>query len=484
MNIVDFAEKHYILPETKQPIKLEPHQKRILKDCFTLDKHGKFPYQTIIYAAPKKSGKTEIESLVGLWYSTRGEAYNEIYFLANDQEQSQSRGFKRAQRVIQVTPQIDWLTQSRYTIFNTRTHTEAKALSCDYAGEAGANPGLTLWDELWAYVSENARRLWDEMTPVPTRKNSLRFIVTYAGFEGESDLLWELYQLGLKGRCVDSEYNIWINDEASLYMYWDHKPRMPWQTESYYKRQRQNLRPTTYMRLHENNWVSSVSGFIPIDNWDACVHDMEMAAPAQEPPLFIGVDIGTKRDSTAIVAVYWENKQLKLGRHFIWQPSRGETLDFESTIENYILQLKSQYRIAAVYYDPSQFVRSAQLLENSGIALYEYTQVPLNLTAMTQTLFEFIRSRNLHMYPAPDLREQCLDCVIIEGSRGMRIAKEKASHKIDAIVALAMACQAAWEGAGHTSLPESQPEQNTIWNPGGSPWVVEDEGIVKPRWRI
>lgn len=39
-----------------------------------------------------------------------------------------------------------------------------------------------------------------------------------------------------------------------------------------------------------------------------------------------------------------------------------------------------------------------------------------------------------------ELRQQALVAVAVEGSRGERLAKEKASRKIAAIVALAMAC--------------------------------------------
>ena len=66
----------------------------------------------------------------------------------------------------------------------------------------GGNPNFIVFDELWGYTSEGSRRLWDEMIPVPTRKVSARLTVTYAGFEGESELLEELYKRGLKGEQV------------------------------------------------------------------------------------------------------------------------------------------------------------------------------------------------------------------------------------------------------------------------------------------
>jgi hypothetical protein len=62
-----------------------------------------------------------------------------------------------------------------------------------------------------------------------------------------------------------------------------------------------------------------------------------------------------------------------------------------------------------------------------------------NCTLMGQTLFDLLNGRNLKLYPSAELRQQALSTVAIENPRGWRIAKEKASKKIDAIVAVAMA---------------------------------------------
>ena len=44
----------------------------------------------------------------------------------------------------------------------------------------------------WGFTqSEASIRLREELTRVPTRKNSIRFISTYAGFENEIQLLWD-----------------------------------------------------------------------------------------------------------------------------------------------------------------------------------------------------------------------------------------------------------------------------------------------------
>ena len=67
---------------------------------------------------------------------------------------------------------------------------------------------------------------------------------------------------------------------------------------------------------------------------------------------------------------------------------------------------------------------------------------------MGQTLFDLLTGLNLEIYPADDLRQQALSTVAVESPRGWRIAKEKASKKIDAIVALAMASVAAMAHRG------------------------------------
>jgi hypothetical protein len=52
------------------------------------------------------------------------------------------------------------------------------------------------------------------------------------------------------------------------------------------------------------------------------------------------------------------------------------------------------------------------------------------------------------VYASDELRQQALSTVAVENPRGWRIAKEKASKKIDAIVALATACVAAMAHRG------------------------------------
>src|SRR5207253_7570860 len=130
------------------------------------------------------------------------------------------------------------------------------AIASDFAGAAGANPTITVFDELWGYVSERARRLWDECVPVPTRPVSVRLTTTYAGFEGESDLLEGLHKRGLEGEEVAPA--LWRQD--GMLMFWSHEAVAPWQTEAWRAQMRAQLRPSAYLRMIESRFVAGGAG--------------------------------------------------------------------------------------------------------------------------------------------------------------------------------------------------------------------------------
>jgi phage terminase large subunit-like protein len=440
--------------ELGQPFRLLGHQREILRLAFAFDSDGRLPYDTIIYSCPKKSGKTTLNAAVTLWWAFTQEAPNEILIIANDLEQAQGRVFKAIAGIIQHNPELARSAEVQAKQIILSNGTTIIALASEYAGAAGSNHGLTSWDELWGYSSESSRRLWEELTPVPTRKNSIRFITTYAGWENESALLSDLYKQGVgkdeyhegRGERIHPNLPIYINKESRLFVYWDHEPRMPWQTKAYYDSQRRTLRPGTYLRLHENRWATAESTFITPELWDPCVDPgLSPLLPTNEHQIFVGVDAGIKHDNAAVVAVRWDDDKLALVSHRIWRPTPTEPLDLEGTIEEHLRELHDRYSVAEILCDPYQLHRSITTLQGAGLPIKEFPQSTVNTTRMGQVLFDLLNGKNLRIYSAGDLRQQALNTVAIEGSRGFRIAKEKTSKKIDAIVALAMACISAVE---------------------------------------
>jgi hypothetical protein len=440
---VAFIDAFITRNEKGQLWSLSSHQRRVIALAFTFDPSGRLALRLLLWGEMKKSGKTFVAACKGLWWSfTRPDT--EVIIAANDLEQSASRVFATMVALVKHNAVLQQSVRIKATEMVVSNGTVIKAIASDYRGGAGSRHSLAILDELWGFTSEAAERLFEELTPPPTEPDAWLLVVTLAGFTGESTLLERLYQRGLGGTRLDDELE--ITRANDLVMFWSHTARQPWQTPAYYEEQRRLLRPSTYLRLHENRWTTGVSVFLTPELWDAGVDRTRTPlVNDRSKPLFIGVDAAQKHDNAAVVGVYWHGDKLVLATHRLWKPSPTDPLDLEATIEAYLRDLHARYDICEIVCDPWQMARSIATLKAAGLPIRELPQTSASTTAFGQNLFDLINGRNLLMYPADDLRQQALNTVAVESTRGWRIAKEKTSKKIDAIVALAMACLAAVE---------------------------------------
>jgi phage terminase large subunit-like protein len=435
-------------PETDKPFVLLPAEKEFLKHAFRTGPNGRLLYPEQVYACPKKSGKTGFAAMHTLTTILLfGGPFSEGYALANDQEQAQSRVFEAIKRIVEASPLLQRearVTADKIT-FPAFANAVIRTLASDYQSAAGANPVISTFDELWAYSSERARRLFDEMVPPPTRRIACRLTVTYAGFTGESELLEELYTRGMKQPMVGPS----LHAGDGLLMAWHHEPVAPWQTREWLDEMRRSQRPNQYLRMAENRWVTTESSFIDMALWDKCVDPNNgRLAINRGLSVWVGVDASVKHDSTALVAVAWDHsaQKVRLAAHRTFQPSPDDPLDFEDTVEATLLEWRSRFHVVKVLFDPWQLQSVAQRLRRIGLPIEEFAQSVPNLTAASQNLYELIQGGNLAIYSDAAMRLAVSRAVAIETSRGWRISKEKQSHKIDVIVALAMAAHACVEG--------------------------------------
>jgi hypothetical protein len=180
---------------------------------------------------------------------------------------------------------------------------------------------------------------------------------------------------------------------------------------------------------------------------------------------------------------------VRLVWHRIFIPRADAHIDFEHHVEETLLSLRERFQVRAVRYDPYMMQASAQRLRRAGVPMQEYPQSVPNITEASQNLYELIKARSLTVYPDSDIRLCVQRAVAVESARGWKISKEKASHKIDIVVALGMAALATihevtrprpavsvcgpsvyQEGAGWThygpKLPEPKPEPKLEPAPG------------------
>jgi phage terminase large subunit-like protein len=163
----------------------------------------------LCFSAGKKSCKTALAAIIaiftGLYLSPQR---GEIYALANDLDQAQSRVFKAIATILTASPLLKRSASitANKIIFKS-TGTTITAVPNDYRGFAGANPVLNIADEPCYFASESSHRLWAESVPSPARKISFRLSVSTAGFEGEMSPLREIYDRAMTyGHQVAPEF--------------------------------------------------------------------------------------------------------------------------------------------------------------------------------------------------------------------------------------------------------------------------------------
>jgi phage terminase large subunit-like protein len=390
-------------------ILLQPFQKRILRKCFTLNPiTGRFPYRTVVYSAPKKSGKSGIGGFVGTWFAACVEAPNNILILANDREQSSQRVFRAAKPSLYA---VGAHKDGKYSL-RLPNGSYVTAVTSDPEKEAGSSYGLTIWDELWGYTSERSFLLWDELKPIGTRTNSLRLIVTYAGFEDASDLLWKLYtkiftdssetQLAFGCRAVPELEDIRTTDvqgndipacyevpEEGIFYFNDHEHRMPWQQGEHGEaliRETIGLESdTNTFRLTYNRWQKTEDRFLDPEVLSASFLRSRRNMMPETKPMTLACDAGWKHDCSAIAGVFQDGDRFVTAHAYVWEPKTdGDKvmgLDLWGTIGQKILELHRAGLIARR--DPLLGEKMLAQREQLTVLDVWYDETQLHQVAMT-----------------------------------------------------------------------------------------------------
>jgi phage terminase large subunit-like protein len=477
-DIVKWAEENFYIKETSQPIRFFPHQKAVLRYMFKRDAQGKFRFQTVIYSTPKKSGKTCTAGVAVRWAAETWGKYNEIYCIGNDLEQAKERSFKAVKTSVELDPLYDrqhgripdkWSLAMESMICQS-TGSKIKAIAADYRGEAGSNPALSVWTELWGYIHEEAVRFWAEMAPSPIVKNSMRMIETYAGYEGESELLWGLYQSGvLEGRQLtagemdcpgafaeapnpNDKVPCYVNEAAGIFAYWDdgeQSHRMPWQQgeegKRYYASEAATQTPNQFTRLHHNKWVSAESSFVPIEWWDACNNPLPLK-PGEKTPLVIGLDAAVSGDCFGLVVVSRDPLNPKQGIAVracrVWTPPKGGKIDFIGP-ENAVREFCKLYNVIECCYDPYQLYDMGTRLTKEGVTWMNPFDQGVKRMESDKSLYDLILQKRIRHDGNPELREHIANANAKQSTEidsKMRIVKKAESRKIDLVISTSMAC--------------------------------------------
>jgi phage terminase large subunit-like protein len=447
-DIVSFIDENVRLNEKGDSWGLAKHQRAVLNAMYKRD------YTTRLYSEIKKSGKTYLAGCV-LVYEAVTHPGVECLAVANDLEQAQNRVFQTAEKLCEKNPVLA-ASVVRTTANEIRFSNQSviRSIASDYRGAAGGRWRVASLDELWGFNLENMTRLYEELRPPPTEKGSYLFITSTAGFSGESTVLEKLYERAMKGRHV-SQYEVYV--AGNMIAFWSHVGRMQWHTKAYFSGEEADLRPNQFRRLHRNEWVSAESQFIDPEMWDACV-DPDHSPILNGGQVHVAIDLGVKFDTSALVAVCYDEsgRKLKVAFHKIWKPIKNHPVQLDD-VKNYVKEICRQHRVKTISADPSQAYLLIQQLAQEHITVKEFVQTQSSGIRMGETLFSLVRDGNLIAYRSPELREHVLNAVGVDTAGGVRMVKGKSSKKIDAAIALAMALVSAVETGPKIFNPRAIP---------------------------
>lgn len=447
---IHWIQSNFYLYDTGQLMQLYDCQRLPLELALSRDAVGNYRFNTVLWSWPKKSAKSSVIAAVADYVASHRRNAS-VKLVANDLKQADSRiGYYLRESILLSQkagkrPGIK-VTPSGYTV----TYPNRAKIECvpiDPSGEAGGNDDLIVYSELWGWKSKAHQLMWSEMTLSPTKwGNSQRWIDTYSGIEGESPVLEQLYDTGVKqGTPLDPDTmggtEVYINEAAKMLTVWVTKHLFPWQTPDYYAQEAATLTPSEFNRLHHNQWAKSSEAFIPVEWWDSC--KVERFDDLQRRGVIIAIDAATENDCFAIVVVSMSSggkPQVRDCR--IWYPPKGGQIDY-AAIEVELLKLFTVYNVVEVAYDPFQMTSMSQRLAGN-VFWNAFSQASPRLVA-DKMLYDTIRDRRIeHDGSFSELRQHIINADRKPEEDKLRIVKRAQKAKIDAVVALSMGVNRAF----------------------------------------
>jgi len=189
-------------------------------------------------------------------------------------------------------------------------------------------------------------------------------------------------------------------------------------------------------------WVEGVTSWLGPNGraiWDA------LRAPypfVEGAPTWVGVDVGIKRDSTAVVAVQRDPAGELHAIARFWIPTEENPVDVTDVMQH-LRELATAYDVQAISFDPRFMDVPAKMLGDEGLPMVEIPQSPERMTGVLGSLLELVKRGELHHDGDEILAAHVLNGIARFNDRGFVLVKSKATRRIDGAIALSLAVDRA-----------------------------------------
>ncbi len=467
-----------------QPFLLEPWQQEDIDLIYELDEKGKRRWRTVIYGVPRGNGKSPVAAGIGLFELLDRQDAPEIFCAAGSRDQANivhdfAHGMPRG------GPLVDYIEfpKSRSSALKCALNGGImRILSADGDLQHGLSVSVAIIDELHVFKTNKQEELYFALaTATQKRDESVMLIITTAG-ANKASLLGEKFDAMLKTHKLEYFDNgcriVGRNASAGSLLIWrgapdtvDASSRKIWRAVnpaswipmSELERLASEVPESVFRRLVLNQWVLGADAAIQPASWDACCNP-ELAFIEEGAEIWAAVDVGERRDTSAVTLIAPleiaqgkdENDRpvikIKLRvKTKVFNPSKERAKTLLPLVEAEVRHLVDTYTLRGVGFDPWQFRRSAEILSSDGIRMIEVPQVEKHMVPASQLVYDLVEQQNIIHDGDPILRQHVLNAEAKQTSRGTwRLVKPLQTHgrrvdesqKVDAAIALAMACAA------------------------------------------
>jgi phage terminase large subunit-like protein len=429
-----------------QPLKLATFQREFIEQALS---DG---IDAAVLQTPRGNGKSSLGGALAVWavFDDDETGAPQVPIIATTIGQAIRSCYGVAVSMIRSEPELD----TRALIY-TGTSTPKVAtpfnggelfpMSNDVDGLQGLDPSLAIFDEI-GFQSIEA---WDSLRLAGgKRERSVSIGVGTPGLDRDNALFYVrnlVHESGKMPGLVFHEYTAppgYAIDDREGWQIANPAMRAGFLRESALETDL-GITPEGHFRVFRlGQWVDGVDSWLGASGralWDALYDPQE---PLLEAPTWVGVDVGLKRDSTAVVYV-----QRRPDGHFhawckLWIPGKDQAVDV-TDVMGFIRDLASRYRVEAVSYDPRFFDVPAKMLSDEGLILVEVPQSVERMTTVCGSLLEIIKRSEIRHNADEAFTTHVLNAVPRLNERGFTLQKSKSRGRIDGVIALALAVDRA-----------------------------------------
>lgn len=503
VHVIGFFAEVLKLPDGEKagtPFKLEAHQAFIIGSLFGWKekKTGYRRFRIAYIEEGKGNGKSPLAAGVGLYMTTSDqEPGAEVYAAAVTREQANIM-YQDAVKMRATSPQlVKHLRPSGikpvYNLADFSSGSFFRPVSAEGRGLDGKRVHCAIIDE----VHEHPTEIVVEKMRAGTkgRTQALIFMITNSGYDRQS-VCWHWHEFGR--RSLEGEIHDRSEFDHCFFFICSLDPGDEWTDPKVWKKANPNLGvsiTTKYLqeqvkealampskqgivrRLNFCEWTESHSPWISRPVWDACLADLELGDYEGEE-CHAGLDLSMARDLTALTLVFPRgDRHFKLFG-FFWTPAdtlqdraekdrapyglwveQGHLIATPGKVVNYawvaqqLVELSERFDLRTVAFDEYRIPLLEQELSEIGavIPLTKHPQgfrrAASSLLWMPQSINELenaIIERRIEIQNNPVMSWCAASAVLETDAQGNRkFAKQKATGRIDGVVAGAMAMGAA-----------------------------------------